>query len=56
MAIVYDRTTTIVRGTSPRGGAVPIHPEAAAFAAHYGFAIDVLVSDQQAVRDDLTLS
>ena len=29
---------------SPRGEAVPLHPEAAAFAAHYGFVIDVLAA------------
>ena len=30
--------------TSHRGVAVPLHPEAAAFADHYGFAIDVLAA------------
>ena len=43
-SIVYDRTKTIVRRHVAPGRAVPIHPEAAAFAAHYGFAIDVLAA------------
>jgi transposase len=43
-AIVYDRTKTVVkRHVAPRE-AVPLHPEAAAFAAHYGFVIDVLAA------------
>lgn len=43
-AIVYDRTKTIVkRHVRPRA-AVPILAEAAAFAGHYGFAIDVLAA------------
>ncbi len=43
-AIVYDRTKTVVkRHVAPRA-AVPLHPEAAAFAAHYGFVIDVLAA------------
>lgn len=37
--IVYDRTKTVVRRHVGRGEAVPLHPEAIAFAAHYGFAI-----------------
>lgn len=43
-SIVYDRTKTIVRRHVAPGRAVPIHPEAAAFAEHYGFAIDVLAA------------
>ena len=43
-AIVYDRTKTVVRRHVAPGQAVPIHPEAAAFAAHYGFTIDVLAA------------
>lgn len=43
-AIVYDRTKTIVRRHVAPGRAVPIHPEAAAFAEHYGFAVDVLAA------------
>ncbi|HET9975468.1 MAG TPA: IS21 family transposase [Streptosporangiaceae bacterium] len=40
--IVYDRTKTVVkRHVAPRK-AVPLHPEAVAFAGHYGFGIDVL--------------
>ena len=43
-AIVYDRAKTIVkRHVRPRA-AVPILAEAAAFAGHYGFAIDVLAA------------
>jgi transposase len=43
-AIVYDRTKTIVkRHVRPRV-AVPILAEAAAFAGHYGFTIDVLAA------------
>ena len=43
-SIVYDRTKTVVkRHVAPRE-AVPLHPEAAAFAAHYGFVIDVLAA------------
>ena len=42
--IVYDRTKTVVkRHVAPRA-AVPLHPEAAAFADHYGFSIDVLAA------------
>lgn len=43
-SIVYDRTKTVVRRHVAPGKAVPIHPEAAAFAEHYGFAIDVLAA------------
>jgi hypothetical protein len=39
--IVYDRTKTVVRRHVGRGGDVPLHPEAIAFAGHYGFAIVV---------------
>jgi transposase len=43
-SIVYDRTKTIVqRHVRPRQ-AVPLRPEAAAFAAHYGFTPDVLAA------------
>ena len=42
--IVYDRTKTVIkRHVAPRV-AVPLHPEAAAFADHYGFTIDVLAA------------
>jgi transposase len=37
--IVYDRTKTVIRRHVGRGQAAPLHPEAVAFAAHYGFAI-----------------
>lgn len=39
--IVYDRTKTVVRRHVGRGEDVPLHPEAVAFAEHYGFAIRV---------------
>jgi len=42
--IVYDRTKTVVKRHVAPGVAVPLHPEAAAFAEHYGFAIDVLAA------------
>jgi len=42
--IVYDRTKTVVRRHVAPGAAVPLHPEAAAFAEHYGFVIDVLAA------------
>jgi hypothetical protein len=42
--VVYDRTKTVVKRHVAPGVAVPLHPEAAAFAAHYGFAIDVLAA------------
>ena len=42
--IVYDRTKTVVRKHVAPGVAVPLHPEAAAFADHYGFIIDVLAA------------
>src|ERR687883_15498 len=37
--IVYDRTKTVVRKHVRRNVVVPLHPEAIAFAAHYGFRI-----------------
>jgi transposase len=37
--ILYDRTKTVVRRHVGRGQLVPLHPEALAFAAHYGFSI-----------------
>jgi len=43
-SIVYDRTKTVVRRHVAPGHAVPLHPQAAAFAEHYGFAIDVLAA------------
>lgn len=42
--IVYDRTKTVVKRHVAPGVAVPLHPEAAAFAEHYGFIIDVLAA------------
>jgi transposase len=43
-SIVYDRTKTVIkRHVAPRAP-VPLHPEAAAFADHYGFSIDVLAA------------
>ncbi len=43
-SIVYDRTKTVVRRHVAPRQAVPLHPQAAAFAAHYGFSIDVLAA------------
>ncbi|MFZ1486578.1 MAG: DDE-type integrase/transposase/recombinase, partial [Nostocoides sp.] len=43
-AIAYDRTKTVVKRHVAPGAAVPLHPEAAAFADHYGFVIDVLAA------------
>ena len=43
-ALVYDRAKTVVRRHVAPGKAVPLHPEAAAFADHYGYAIDVLAA------------
>ena len=42
--MVYDRTKTVVRRHVAPGLAVPLHPEAVAFAEHYGFVIDVLAA------------
>lgn len=42
--IVYDRTKTVVRRHVAPGKAVPLHPEAVAFAGHYGLGIDVLAA------------
>ncbi|MGW0211869.1 IS21 family transposase [Streptomyces sp. NPDC003233] len=44
MTIVYDRTKTVVRRHVAPGEAVPLHPEAVAFAGHYDFDIDVLAA------------
>lgn len=43
-AMVYDRTKTVVRRHVAPKMPVPLHPEAAAFAEHYGFVIDVLAA------------
>ena len=43
-SIVYDRTKTVVKRHVAPGKAVPLHPEAVAFAGHYGFDIDVLAA------------
>lgn len=43
-SILYDRTKTVVRRHVGRDMEVPLHPEALAFAAHYGFAIHVAAS------------
>jgi len=40
-SILYDRTKTVVRRHVGVGQEVPLHPEALAFCAHYGFAIHV---------------
>ncbi|MGW0064389.1 IS21 family transposase [Streptosporangium sandarakinum] len=44
MSIVYDRTKTVVRRHVAPGKAVPLHPEAVAFAGHYDFDVDVLAA------------
>ncbi len=44
MSIVCDRTKTVVRRHVAPGEAVPLHPEAVAFAGHYDFDIDVLAA------------
>lgn len=41
---MYDRAKTVVRRHAAPGQAVPLHPEAVAFAGHYGFDIDVLAA------------
>ncbi|MGR6914365.1 IS21 family transposase [[Actinomadura] parvosata] len=43
-SIVYDRTKTVVRRHVAPGQAVPLHPEAVAFASHYNFDPDVLAA------------
>jgi transposase len=43
-AVVYDRTKTIVKRHVRPGQVVPLHPDAAAFADHYGFIPDVLAA------------
>jgi hypothetical protein len=43
-SIVYDRTKTVVRRHVAPGKAVPLHPEAVAFAGHYDFTVDVLAA------------
>ncbi|MGH3570210.1 MAG: IS21 family transposase, partial [Pseudonocardia sp.] len=43
-SIVYDRTKTVVKRHVAPGLAVPLHPEAAAFADHYAFTIDPLAA------------
>lgn len=43
-SIVYDRCKTVVRRHVAPGKAVPLHPEAVAFAGHYAFDIDVLAA------------
>ncbi|MEU3505024.1 DDE-type integrase/transposase/recombinase [Streptomyces hundungensis] len=44
MTIVYDRTKTVVRRHVAPGEAVPLNPEAVAFAGNYNFDIDVLAA------------
>jgi hypothetical protein len=43
-SLVYDRAKTVVRRHVAPGKAVPLHPEGAAFADHYGFTADVLAA------------
>lgn len=42
--VVYDRPRTVIKRHVAPGVAVPLHPEAAAFAEHYGYTIDVLAA------------
>jgi transposase len=51
VVIVYDRTKTVVRRHVGRGQATPLHPEAVAFAAHYGFAIWLAAAGRPQTRD-----
>ncbi|MGW6413034.1 DDE-type integrase/transposase/recombinase [Streptomyces vinaceus] len=44
LSFVYDRTKTVVRRNVAPGEAVPLHPEAVAFAGHYDYDIDVLAA------------
>ena len=44
MAIVQDRTKTVVRRHVAPGETVALHPAAVAFAGHYDFDIDVLAA------------
>jgi transposase len=43
-SIVYDRIKTVIRRHVAPSVAVPLHPETAAFAGHYGFSNDVLAA------------
>lgn len=43
-SVVYDRAKTVIKRHVAPGQAVPLHPEAVAFAAHHGFAIDPLAA------------
>ena len=43
-SIVYDPTKTVIKRHVAPKLAVPLHPEAAAFAEHYGFSVDVLAA------------
>ena len=43
-SIVYDRTKTVIKRHVAPKAPVPLHPEAAAFAEHYRFTIDVLAA------------
>ncbi|MEU6788357.1 DDE-type integrase/transposase/recombinase [Nonomuraea angiospora] len=49
--IVYDRTKTVVKRHVAPGKAVPLHPQAVAFAGHYGFDLDVLAATGPRARD-----
>ena len=42
--IVHDRTKTVIKRHVASRVAVPLHPQAGAFADHYGFTIDVLAA------------
>ncbi len=49
-SIVYDRTKTVIKRHVAPGKAVPLHPQAAAFAEHYGFVIDPLAAYRRRAR------
>ncbi len=49
-SILYDRTKTVVKRHVGRGVEVPLHPEAVAFANHYGFAIVVAAPRRPQVK------
>ena len=49
-SIVYDRTKTVVKRHVAPGEAVPLRTEAAAFAAHYGFVIDVAAAHRPTAK------
>lgn len=45
-SVLYDRTKTVVRRHVGKGQDTPLHPEAIAFAEHYGFAIELCAANR----------